>query len=162
MEKQYTFFDLIVDVFNETKNPMTADEIWEKAVEFGFDKKLGSLGKTPSATVGARLYVDAKDNGEKSIFVQVSKRPSRFLLRSLNLNSIQIENEIEKQESTEIKKYRESDFNERDLHPLLVKYVKDNPHFHCYAKTIYQENSVRKVKGANEDRKSTRLNSSHL
>ena len=42
MEKQYTFFDLIVDVFNETKNPMTADEIWEKAVEFGFDKKLGS------------------------------------------------------------------------------------------------------------------------
>ena len=150
MEKQYTFFDLIVDVFNETKNPMTVDEIWEKAVEFGFDKKLGSLGKTPSATVGARLYVDAKDNGEKSTFVQVSKRPSRFLLRSLNLNSIQIENEIEKQESAEIKKYRESDFNERDLHPLLVKYVKDNPHFHCYAKTIYQENSVRKVKGANE------------
>ena len=97
MEKQYTFFDLIVDVFNETKNPMTADEIWEKAVEFVFDKKLGSLGKTPSATVGARLYVDAKDNGEKSTFVQVSKRPSRFLLRSLNLNSIQIENEIEKQ-----------------------------------------------------------------
>lgn len=121
MEKQYTFFDLIVDVFNETKNPMTADEIWEKAVEFGFDKKLGSLGKTPSATVGARLYVDAKDNGEKSTFVQVSKRPSRFLLRSLNLNSIQIENEIEKQESAEIKKYRESDFHERDLHPLLVK-----------------------------------------
>ena len=150
MEKQYTFFDLIVDVFNETKNPMTADEIWEKAVEFGFDKKLGSLGKTPSATVGARLYVDAKDNGEKSTFIQVSKRPSRFLLRSLNLNSIQIENEIEKQESAEIKKYRESDFHERDLHPLLVKYVKDNPHFHCYAKTIYQENSVRKVKGANE------------
>ncbi|WP_253684194.1 MULTISPECIES: hypothetical protein [Treponema] len=25
-----------------------------------------------------------------------------------------------------------------------------NPHFNCYAKTIYQENSVRKVKGANE------------
>ena len=45
MEKQYTFFDLIVDVLSETKNPMTADEIWEKAVEFGFDKKLGSLGK---------------------------------------------------------------------------------------------------------------------
>ena len=54
------------------------------------------------------------------------------------------------EESAEIKKIRESDFNERDLHPLLVKYVKDNPHFHCYAKTIYQENSVRKVKGANE------------
>nr|WP_318706863.1 hypothetical protein [uncultured Treponema sp.] len=32
------------------------------------------------------MYVDAKDNGEKSTFVQVSKRPSSFLLRSLNLN----------------------------------------------------------------------------
>ena len=96
MEKQYTFFDLIVDVFKETKNPMSADEVWEKAIELGLDKKLGSLGKTPSATVGARLYVDAKENGEKSTFVQVSKRPSRFLLRSLNLNVQQIENEIEK------------------------------------------------------------------
>ena len=150
MEKQYTFFDLIVDVFKETKNPMSADEVWEKAIELGLDKKLGSLGKTPSATVGARLYVDAKENGEKSTFVQVSKRPSRFLLRSLNLNVQQIENEIEKKDESEIKKYKESNFNERDLHPLLVKYVKDNPHFHCFAKTIYQENSVRKVKGANE------------
>ena len=141
---------MIVDVFKETKNPMSADEVWEKAIELGLDKKLGSLGKTPSATVGARLYVDAKENGEKSTFVQVSKRPSRFLLRSLNLNVQQIENEIEKKDEIEIKKYKESNFNERDLHPLLVKYVKDNPHFHCFAKTIYQENSVRKVKGANE------------
>ena len=53
-------------------------------------------------------------------------------------------------ETSEIKTSRESNFNERDLHPLLVKYVKENPHFHCYTKTIYQENSVRKVKGANE------------
>lgn len=141
---------MIVDVFKETKNPMSADEVWEKAIELGLDKKLGSLGKTPSATVGARLYVDAKENGEKSTFVQVSKRPSRFLLRSLNLNVQQIENEIEKKDEIEIKKYKESNFNERDLHPLLVKYVKDNPHFHCFAKTIYQENSVIKVKGANE------------
>lgn len=153
MKEQYTFFDLITDVFKEVKNPLSPDEIWEKTVEFGFDKKLGSSGKTPSATIGARLYVDVKENGDKSTFIQVSKRPSRFLLRSLNLNPQEINSEIERienKDAAESKKNKESDFHERDLHPLLVKYVKENPHFHCYAKTIYQENSVRKVKGTNE------------
>ena len=150
MEKQYTFFDLIIDVFQKTKTPMSPDEIWEKAIEIGLDKKIGTLGKTPAATIGARLYVDVKENGDKSKFIQVSRRPSRFLLRNLNLDYKAIEKAIENQETSEIKTSRESNFNERDLHPLLVKYVKENPHFHCYTKTIYQENSVRKVKGANE------------
>lgn len=150
MEKQYTFFDLIIEVFEKVKKPMTPEEVWEKAVEFSFDKKLGSSGKTPAATVGARLYVDAKEKAEKSTFVQVSKRPSRFLLRSLNISGSEIKREIEKKENAELKQNNESDFNERDLHPLLVKYVYSNPHFNCYTKTIYQENSVKKVKGANE------------
>lgn len=150
MEKQYTFFDLIIDVFQKTKTPMSPDEIWEKAIEIELDKKIGTLGKTPAATIGARLYVDVKENGDKSKFIQVSRRPSRFLLRNLNLDYKAIEKAIDKQETSEIKTSRESNFNERDLHPLLVKYVKENPHFHCYTKTIYQENSVRKVKGANE------------
>lgn len=149
MQNQYTFLDLIVDVFNRIKLPMSPDEIWSKAVEFGLDKKLGSLGKTPSATVGSRLYVDVKENGENSRFVQVSKRPSRFMPRE-SLDSGTVESYVEIAETVRNRKNNESDFNERDLHPLLVKYVKENPHFHCYAKTIYQENSVRKVKGANE------------
>jgi len=150
MEKQYTFVDLIVEVFNITKIPMSPEEIWEKALELGLNNKLGSTGKTPPATIGARLYVDIKENESKSKFVQVSKRPSRFVLRSLNISSSTILSELEKKEETEIKRNNESNYNERDLHPLLVKYVYTNPHFNCYAKTIYQENSVRKVKGANE------------
>ena len=51
---------------------MSADEVWEKAIELGLDKKLGSLGKTPSATVGARLYVDAKENGEKGFVCKIA------------------------------------------------------------------------------------------
>lgn len=150
MEKQYTFFDLIVDVFEKVRNPMTPEEIWKKAVEFSLDKKLGTTGKTPPATIGARLYVDVKENAEKSTFIQVSKRPSRFILRSLNISGSEIKREIEKKENSELKQNNGSSFNERDLHPLLVKYVFSNPHFNCFAKTIYQENSVRKMKGANE------------
>lgn len=150
MEKQYTFFDLIVDVFEKVRNPMTPEEIWKKAVEFSLDKKLGTTGKTPPATIGARLYVDVKENAEKSTFIQVSKRPSRFILRSLNISGSEIKREIEKKENSELKQNNGSSFNERDLHPLLVKYVFSNPHFNCFAKTIYQENSIRKIKGANE------------
>ena len=95
MEKQYTFFDLIIDVFQKTKTPMSPDEIWEKAIEIGLDKKIGTLGKTPAATIGARLYVDVKENGDKSKFIQVSRRPSRFLLRNLNLDYKAIEKAIE-------------------------------------------------------------------
>jgi hypothetical protein len=150
MEKQYTFIDLIKDVFEEVKAPLTPEEVWEKAQELSLDKKLGSTGKTPWATLGARLYVDIKENGDASTFVQVSKRPARFLLRSIKIDSKDLQNEIDKKEEIETKKNNESNFNERDLHPLLVKYVFSDPHFNCYAKTIYQENSIRKTKGANE------------
>ena len=40
MQKQYTFFDLIKDVFEELKTPLSPDEIWEKAIELGFESYL--------------------------------------------------------------------------------------------------------------------------
>jgi len=150
MEKSYTFINLITDVFNKTQIPMSPEEIWEKALELNLNAKLGSLGKTPAATIGARLYMDIKENNSESKFIQVSKRPSRFLLRSLNISSEVIQDEIEKKEEIEVERNSTSNFNERDLHPLLVKYVYTNPHFNCYTKTIYQENSARKSKGYNE------------
>ncbi len=145
MKKKYTFVDLIKDVFTVFPTPLTADEIWEKAVELGLDKKMASKGKTPWATLGARLYVDVKEKGEKSTFVPVSKRPARFILRGLGTPPAKpapVESGPEKQE--------ESCFNERDLHPLLVKYLKENPHFRCHAKTIFHENSVKKTRGENK------------
>ncbi len=150
MEKQYTFIDLMKDVFEKVKTPLTSEEIWEKAQELSLDERIRSTGKTPWATLGARLYMDIKENGDKSTFIQVSKRPARFLLRSIKIDSKDLQNEIDKKEEIEIKKDNESIFNERDLHPLLVKYVFSDPHFNCYTKTIYQENSIRKTKGKNE------------
>lgn len=144
------WLDLIFEVLQKTEEPMSAEEIWEKALEMKLDQKLNSFGKTPWATIGAQLYVNIRDNGENSQFIQVSRRPARFSLRALHLNAQQLEKKIERIEEAEIKKSNESHFNERDLHPLLVKYAMENPHFHCYTKTIYQENSVRRVKGVNE------------
>lgn len=150
MEAQYSFIDLINDVFNSTKTPMTPEEIWEKAAELSLDKKLGSTGKTPWATIGARLYTNIKEQHDSSEYIQVSKRPSKFILRSQYTNPIQTQQIIEQQIKKKDEAIEKSKFNERELHPLLVKYVFSDPHFSCYAKTIFHESSNKKTKGANE------------
>ncbi len=59
----YTFLDLVDEVLEYSKkNHYLKKELWEKAVELGLDKKLGSTGKTPWKTISARLYVDMRDN----------------------------------------------------------------------------------------------------
>lgn len=148
MRIKYTFIDLCIEILSKYNSPMSPDEIWKKAIEDGLAEKIGSVGKTPSATIGARLYTDIKDNGEKSVFVQISKRPARFILRNSGIKEKEIESVIEKKLKNEEK--TEYKFNERDLHPLLAKYVYTNPHFKCYVKTIFHEKSIKRAKGANE------------
>lgn len=148
MKSNYTFLDLCEDVFLKQAIPMSPDEIWQKAQEYGFDKKIGSKGKTPSATIGARLYVDIRNNSDDSKFEQVSKRPALFMLRGANLKKADIEKAVEKQEIAAEKNI--SRFDERDLHPLLVKFANANQRFKCYTKTIYHESSTKKSKGVNK------------
>ena len=90
--------------------------------------------------------MDIKDN-EDTKFVQVSKRPAKFYIKELTVeNHINIQ-KIEEHKEVKINK---STFNERDLHPLLVKFLYSHPHFKCYSKTIYHESSTRRQKGYNE------------
>lgn len=138
---KYTFLDLCKEVLTSTKVPMSAEEIWQKAEEAGLSVKIGTKGKTPSATIAAQLYTHIKNNDDNSDFVQVSKRPARFSLRNNNNREIEAESEIKTTSSDQ--------YDERDLHPLLVKFVYANQHFKCYTKTIYHEKSCKKEKGAN-------------
>lgn len=148
MKKKYTFTDLCVEILSQCDTPMSPDEIWQKALEEGLDEKIGTAGKTPSATIAAKLYTDIKEKGEDSTFLQVSKRPARFVLRNSSIKAKEIELVIEKKLKSEEK--TEYKFNERDLHPLLAKYVYTNQHFKCYVKTIFHEKSIKRAKGANE------------
>lgn len=133
-----TFLELIEKTLEKSDIPLTIQEIWEHADEFGYVKKLQSNGKTPTKTIGAILYREIKDNTD-TIFSQYGKNPSRFYIKSKGTpNNIQ-----------ECKKTEEK-FKERDLHPLLTKYIYSDRHFKCYAKTIFHEKSSRKRKGVNE------------
>jgi restriction system protein len=68
--------DAAIQILKEAGNPLHASQIAKLIVEAGLWK---SDGKTPEATVSARLYSDIKSNGDKSSFVKVG--PQTFALR---------------------------------------------------------------------------------
>ncbi|MDR6514735.1 COG2958 family protein [Chryseobacterium camelliae] len=137
-----TFLELAQSILQEEKKPLTATEIWNLAVEKGYDKKLNSQGKTPWSTLGAQIYVNSKDN-PKSVFAKTDSRPKRFYLKSM-------ENVLEEYENTVPEdlpplKEKKFDFLEKDLHKYLSYFV--YYHLNCYTKTIRHHISNRKEFG---------------
>ena len=146
----YSFIDLAEDILKSEKTPLTVPQIWEIAKQSSFISKLKTKGKTPWASLGARIYVDVRDNPQ-SKFIQVGKRPARFFLKSRKSELSEVI--IQKLEIAEVKKKSPvTVYHERDLHALLSYFVYANPTFsrgrRIFTKTIFHEASRRK--GFNE------------
>ncbi|EAH6025313.1 HrgA protein [Campylobacter upsaliensis] len=137
-----TYKELIIEVLKEAKKPLSVSEIWEKACERGLDKKFPNLGKTPSASLAAYIYVNIKTKRENSIFIKATQKPITFWLRSRQNELINLNLSEEKEVRLEKTK-----FNERDLHPLLVKFLYENLDFRLNSKTIYHEKSKKSESG---------------
>ncbi len=139
------FYDLAKQVIQQMNQPLSPGEIWDKAVELGLDKQLITKGKTPWATLGARLYTDVINN-PNSIFEPVGKNPKRFGLKSITANQPSILPTIVVEPIVKVEK-----FTERDLHPLLVKFADSFFHFRgAKLKTIFHEYSLKQKKGYNK------------
>ena len=146
----YSYLDLAADVLKTAPQPLTYQEIWTEAKASGISNKIKTSGKTPWQTLGAQLYVEARDN-PSSVFIKVGKRPARFFLR--NRQSEVSDNLVAKLEEPQPKKPSEaSKYKERDIHPLLAYFAYANPSFNrgrsIYTKTIYHEKSAKQ--GYNE------------
>lgn len=76
-----TVFDAVIAVLQQEGKPLHAKYITEKILKEGL---WHSEGKTPHATVSARLYTDIKNKGDKSRFVKVG--PETFALRDYDEN----------------------------------------------------------------------------
>jgi hypothetical protein len=139
-----TFKDLANEVLSQSTTPLSITDIWHRAVESNLDKKLSRYGKTPIKTLNAQIYVDIRDNGEDSRFIQVSKRPALFWLKNKDISNSQLSNTEPKQTKNK------SAFKERDLHIILSSFVYADPNFHCLTKTIMHEKSSKKNKGVDE------------
>jgi len=147
----YSFLDVAFDVLKTAKQPLIYQEIWESAKATGLSAKIKTAGKTPWQTLGARLYIDVRDNDD-SKFIKVGKRPARFFLKEREAEvsaklMAQIEKEDQKKAAAVTTKYKE-----RDLHPLLSYFAYSNPTFNrgrsIYTKTILHERSIKQ--GYNE------------
>ena len=146
-----TFWDVIEKTIEKAGTPLSAKEIWDKAIEL---KTLGDFttsGKTPWATIAAYCYTDINNNAENSTVLQTSERPAQFFLRRL-ADQIDIQKLQKKKDSEEAKKQNteRKKFNERDLHTLIVAYAFGESHFKANLKTVFHENSSKATKGQNE------------
>ncbi|EAH6837526.1 HrgA protein [Campylobacter jejuni] len=134
-----TYKELIIEVLKQTKKPLNVSEIWQKALEKGLDKKLSSIGQTPTQTIWNRLLTD------KINFLKTSIKPTTFWLKERENELLKLDN---KNEITN-EKQEKNKFHERDLHPLLVKFLYENLDFNLNCKTIYHEQS-KKGKGGED------------
>jgi hypothetical protein len=65
-----TFFEAAQKVLKEKGMPLKVEEITNLAIERGM---INTSGKTPAATMGARIYIDIKNKGNKSLFVKFGR-----------------------------------------------------------------------------------------
>ena len=87
MASKISFIDLAKTVLAKASSPMTAGEIWSSGVNLGLDQQLETTGKTPEATLGARLYMAVKNSSNTGI-IGHGNHPKRFSL-DLSLNCSQ-------------------------------------------------------------------------
>ncbi|MBM7702101.1 COG2958 family protein [Metabacillus iocasae] len=136
-----TFGELAVKILQESKQPLTAEEMWEYAVENKYDMLVETKGKTPWRTMGAKIYVDLKDNPETP-FIKIDTKPKKFFMKELQPVHIQAISNKPVVEEVRQKVYKKPLYSERDLHPLLSYFA--YTYLNVYTKTIYHEKSLKR------------------
>ncbi|WRG08528.1 hypothetical protein FNE30_00455 [Helicobacter pylori] len=128
-----TYIELGKKVLEQAERPLSVKEIFEKACEMGLDKERPSIGKTPWSTLGSDLGKDKKQ------FYVARKEGGAFFywLKSR-------EREFPPQETSNAEDDEQSECSgtakkEKDLHPLLVKFLSEDPNFKLLCKTICHE-----------------------
>ena len=71
-----TLLNAIIEVLSTVKKPLHVIDIYQEVTDM---KLWQTTGKTPTATIGACLYSDIKNNGDESQFVKV--KPNVFAMR---------------------------------------------------------------------------------
>lgn len=137
---KYSFLDFAEDVLSSAPAPLIYQEIWDIGKDQPFRKKLNDRGRTPWASLGARLFVDVRDNPE-SKFIKVGKNPARFFLKNRqNELSDRISEDLNRAETVVPKIKTTLPYLEKDLHPVLAYFAYANAKFNkgkaIYTKTI--------------------------
>lgn len=134
--------ELALEILKQDNKPLSVNEIWQKACEKNLHKKLFSIGQNPIATLRNIINADMREKHKNSLFIKATQKPTTFWLRARQNELINLNLSEEKEVRLEKTK-----FNERDLHPLLVKFLYENLDFRLNSKTIYHEKSKKSESG---------------
>ena len=149
--QKLTYLELGLLALEEMNRPATAKEIWAYIKQkqlYGrlksYDEGVGleSVGKTPWKSVDSPLYTEAKKTDGR-VKAQ-GHRPKHFYLPSYD-GPLDLDPDPTLEPET-----RSRSFHERELHPLLVAFLRGSPLFQASAGTIRHEKSKKKVSGANQ------------
>ncbi|WP_181229253.1 HTH domain-containing protein [Helicobacter pylori] len=140
-----TYIELGKKVLEQAGKPLSVKEIFEKACEMGLDKECKD-GKILPHSLGSQLGEHNISNDKKQFYVARKEGGAFFYwLKSR-------EREFPPQETPDVKeeddeqsecsgtaKKQKNSFHERVLHPLLVKFLSEDPNFKLLCKTIRHE-----------------------
>ncbi|OOC26319.1 hypothetical protein BZK21_03825 [Helicobacter pylori] len=146
-----TYRELSKKVLEQAEKPLSVKEIWERACEMGLDKERPSIGKTPWSTIGSDLRNDKK----QFYVIDEKEEPFLYWLKSREREFPPQKTSNAKEDNTESEcsgtaEKQKTSFHERDLHPLLVKFLNEDPNFNLQCKTIYHEKCKKDKKGKGE------------
>ncbi len=143
-----TYIELGKKVLEQAGKPLSVKEIFEKACEMGLDKECND-GKILSHSLGSTLSQDKK----QFYVINREEEPFRYWLKSREREFPPQETPDAKEEDDEqsecsgTAKKQKNSFHERDLHPLLVKFLDEDPNFRLLCKTIRHEECKKDKKG---------------
>ncbi|WRG01395.1 hypothetical protein FNE35_00445 [Helicobacter pylori] len=145
-----TYIELSKKVLEQAERPLKPKEIWERACGMGLDKERSSIGKTPWSTLGTDLGKDKKQfyvaRKEKGTHYYWLKSREREFPPQETSNA----EDDEQSECSGTAKKQKNSFHERDLHPLLVKFLSEDPNFKLLCKTIRHEEHKKGKGGQNK------------
>ncbi len=122
---------------------MSVKEIFEKACEMGLDKECND-GKILSHSLGSQLGEHDISNDKKQFYVARKEGGAFFYWlksreREFPPQEISNAEDDEQSECSGTAKKQKNSFHERVLHPLLVKFLSEDPNFKLLYKTIRHE-----------------------
>ncbi|WRB65777.1 hypothetical protein KVC05_00535 [Helicobacter pylori] len=151
-----TYRELAKKVLEQAGKPLSVKEIIEKACEMGLDKECND-GKILSHSLGSQLGEHDISKDKKQFYVARKEGIAFFYWlksRERELSPQETSNAKEEDngqsECLDAAKKQETSFHERDLHPLLVKFLDEDPNFKLRCKTIYHQKCQKDKKGKGE------------
>ncbi len=140
-----TYRELGKKVLEQAGRSLSVKEIWERACEMGLDKECND-GKILSHSLGSQLGEHNIKEEDKQFYVARKKGKTFFYWLKSREREFPPqetpdakEEDDEQSECSDATEKQKTSFNERDLHPLLVKFLDKDPNFNLQCKTIYHE-----------------------